>query len=679
MSELSTYQQSSNLNSIKMKECYANKMQYPPEQYQLVQQDIIEIIQTGLDSQTILSRLAAKIGQIMRADTCIIVAGTNFVRPVNTGFWHSSDTTVLAADRISELLSHPVLTEDLVNRREPLAIPDIQATKNEYAVNLPWQLRGFLKIGTYFQGSANGIISIGQSQPRDWTLRDQKLIKVVSDSVAIALSVIQLQQQNEKSTRYQALIKDISEAIRQHIDIDSVLAKTVEETAQFLEVDKAAVLMLKYKSPQIAGKSNHQTSEIEAQIISQWSAKKDVAQLSKPYLFSLGDSLWCTQAFKNAPHPLILETKTNFPDLSSLQKSDREESQQNRSALLIMPLMGSITSDLQSGVVIGFLVLENLQTRLWETEELELIKWVSGQMSTAILHDRALNKVQSIVSKRTAQLKWSLEVQAKLSEGMRQQILQLRQLNKLKDEFVESISHELKTPLTKMKMAIEMLRQPGRSPERKARYLDILEDAYNREEKLIGDLLIVQKLESNRYSLNPEQLDLKEIVSELASSFREQWSSDNKRLNLAVDYTLGANSKTSLGSSLMLYTDPNSIKQILSELLTNASKYSDRDTTVHLDITQKTTLEGDRVIFTITNYGLSISPEEQTYIFDKFRRGEGIPEKAIPGIGIGLTLVKYLVEHLNGTINVSSYPSENPSTFINSFTVTVPQFQPEHK
>ncbi len=130
--------------------------------------------------------------------------------------------------------------------------------------------------------------------------------------------------------------------------------------------------------------------------------------------------------------------------------------------------------------------------------------------------------------------------------------------------------------------------------------------------------------------------------------------------------------------SLMLNTDPDSLNRILLELLTNAGKYSDPDTTVHLQVTHQVQPSVNQVVLTLTNSGPGISPADLTHIFDKFRRGQGVTQKAVQGTGLGLALVKCLVEHLNGTIDVKSSPSENSQTSLTSFTLTLPQFQQQH-
>jgi len=677
MSELSI-SNSSDLKAIEEQENLIKTMPDLQEPNQ-IEQEITKVIQAGLDPQTMLSRLASKLGENFQVDICAIVADFNSQK--TAGFWYSK-TAETPRENLNTIFFQSILPKVSIDI-EFSAIADLKTANNNSNLNLPKEipLRALLKIPTQFQGNINGAILLGQLSPRNWSDRDRQSLQTISDAIGVAISIVQLQQQNQTGNRYQTLLKDLGAAIRYNVEIDSLRQKALEGTAKTLEADRATILMLKYKSPPIGSLSEQQFSQIEATEVCQWFKEADSFSNLKQKPFILTQSQLCSQAFQNAPQPLAIPNTSNWPADIILDRDRQADA-----AFLIAPLMGSITTDEKTGVVLGFLVLQQncssdkgyFRDRIWKSDEIELASWVSTQLSTAILQDQALNKVQSIVDRRTAQLKWSLEVQAKLSEGMRQHIEQLKELNQLKDKFVETISHNLKTPLTTMRMAIEMLRQYGDYPDRRERYIDFLDKAWTQENTLIQDLLTLQELESNRYSFSPQELDIKAIIKDLAANFAEQQAKEqlgaDKTVSLKVDYTLNPKLKKTADSAFKIYTDPKSIKQIFSELLTNAAKYSEPNHTVDLNISQVSSPQGNQIIFKVTNYGVGISQEERIHIFDKFRRGEkATTKKEVPGLGVGLTLVKYLVEHISGTIEVLSNPSSDPDIFINTFTVVLPQ------
>lgn len=244
-----------------------------------------------------------------------------------------------------------------------------------------------------------------------------------------------------------------------------------------------------------------------------------------------------------------------------------------------------------------------------------------------------------------------------------QQLEQQRQLNQMKDEIITALSDRARNPLSSMKMAMEMLsteRSRSLPPESQARYWDILKQEWQRLNDLINNIVTLKRLETHEVGYNPEQIVLKPFVDEIAQSFQQQWQSDKrKQLAIAIQES---------NSPLTLRSDPQHLKSILSELLTNAGNFSKPGTTVSISMTQNDT----NVAIAVTNFGLPISEQEQTYIFESFRRGEGAIEQSVPGVGLGLSLAKKLVELLNGKIEVASIPTEEPKTSKNSFILTLP-------
>ena len=630
-----------------------------------IRAEISQIILNSSNAQIMLSALASKIGQFFQVDACLIFChDLDSYNPMRIGFWYEQLFSVLDEDKLIPCLSQ--LIESQRAEAKLIVVNDRQKYLNdsldEYWEKIP--ARAWLGMVTRCQGKANGLILLLKAQPHLWTSSEQELFTQVSESMAIAISQIQLQQQAKNRTRYQNLLNHLGREISQNSDINSLFQLIVSEIGKALEVDRSLILMLKYKDPRMTQRNSSQSLKAKIQLPCYWLSGHEDCTTVDNYSFNLKDSSWCQKALAKAPEPLVVNENAPFLDLPAELLPDFLPPK-NCSALLMMPLMGNLSSDGKSGLVLGFIVLQCHKSRLWLIEELDLVNWIGFQLATAIIHHQTLNQVQSLVEERTAQLKWSLDVQAKLSDKMRQQIEQLKQLNELKDDFLSSMSHELKTPLTSMKMAIKMLRQEHLPEPMREKYLNILEQEWNREYSLIKDLLTLQKVESGEFTVHPQELDLNQIVQELLQSFNQKWQSD-KGLTLETQFT---------DTSLNLYTDSESLQHIFNELLLNAAKYSDPDTTIQLKIADQITAKSKQITITISNYGAGISAEELPHIFDKFRRGQGVTDRAVPGTGLGLALVKYLVDHLNGAIDVSSQVTDDVNVFLTTFVVTLPQFQ----
>ncbi len=569
-------------------------------------------------------------------------------------------------------------------------------------------MRGFLRGG---EGKA-GPVQMTQSPGSRWTALEMINLTAVSEQVAIALNQVMetheigsLQQQVRHQEKYQTLIHELTISIHRGADIERILQMAINNLAETLQVDRGRILLLKYADPLFKtrfqnsnrlaasrdGDSDRPPDLTAAQRLPK--AKVTVVSESIPHSegnleslpplcdsqsagtkgdrsFWLSECYWCQQAFLSAPNSLAIADRRALLALNPDIGTSPIFTPETMPALLTFPLVGISSAGSGPGTVLGFIVLEHSAPRLWQVEELRLVELIAAQLSTAILHSQTMQQVQALVEERTAQLQRSLDVQAKLYEKTRQQIDQLRQLNQLKDEFLTTLSHELNTPLTSMKVAIQMLRQPGITLDRQTRYLDILESEWRRESNLVRDLLKLQEYESNQASIHVQTLDLKIVLNEIANSFQNKF--EEKGLNLCLE--LPKRTPKAAGKKFFkLNTDAESFDRILHELLTNARKYSDPGTTVYLKATHQIDLQQNQVIVTLTNTGGGISPEDLPHIFEKFRRGQGVTQQAIGGTGLGLALVKCLVQHLNGSITVSSQPIKNSTAWETCFTLTLPQ------
>ncbi|MEO0014422.1 MAG: hypothetical protein RLZZ535_2811 [Cyanobacteriota bacterium] len=641
---------------------------------------ILQIALNNLDGAKILSDLATTISRSFAADGCIVLSRGTDSQVNEIAYWQE---TGLLTETVIEQLSHLSIPQ---NHTQSLLEPTSALFK---AINCLIQkispTQTWLGITTQFQAQTNGLVLLFKSDS-SWTHDEHKLLTKNLNPLAIAIAQAQLQQQSRTKSRYQTLLQNLSREISQGYRLELLLQNCLTEIGHALGLDRSLILMFKYRNPLRAKDRDYTHSSAmhgesfraspsgtlkdslrdrdlvkgTAKIDYQWSSDSE-ASLPAESSFSLNHSDLCQQAWHNAPNCLHIDSEASFPDLTVDSLATRG------SALLMIPLMGKKTSETDSAMVLGFLVLQSDVARNWSQDELELMNWVGVQISTAIIHEQTLNRVQLVVEERTAQLKSSMDMQGKLSTKMRQHIKQLQKLNQLKDDFMNSMSHELKTPLTSMKIAIKMLRQIEISPQMREKYLDILEQEWNREYNLIKDLLTLQQVESGELSYRPQELDLGQTIENLRQSFTAKWQSErNLNLVCAVD-----------PAKLKIHTDAESLEYILHELLLNAGKYCDAHTTIELSASHQLAAQQSEIVIAVANVGAGITAEELPHIFDKFRRGSGVTDRAVPGTGLGLTLVQYLVEHLNGKIDVTSNPvAEDETTFLTTFVLRLPQIQP---
>lgn len=635
--------------------------------YALVQK-INHIIANSQNKSLMLQEIVNLLGTTFQADCCFLMTyiGDEYNELFTTN-WCNEELLAEIQSAESSPYQQSLITSPVVQCvAEPLTIEDISAIQKTLTISqqsLPRQIQSILAVPTRFSGKTNGVISLMKFQTYQWNESEKELLKDVESSCALALAQVsqidKLTNQEQslyKASQHQTLIKQLTTLSLSNLELNQMLQLVISSTAESLEADRGLLILLKYTDPMFRNRQKKQIPKAKTTVIGEWNKSPQNSKF--PTVSILDKSFWisecglCQRVFLESGKPIMFDNSTDTKDSG---KPNPLFAIEEFSSTLLMPLENQ-------GNVLGFLVLQQQVERSWQTTELNMVEMVCAQVSNAIIQSQTLRQVQNLVDERTEQLKRSLEVQAKLYERTKQYVEQLQELNELKDEFVSNLSDRLRYPLTNMRMSIRNLRLPGISPERQARYLDILESECTKEINLINDLLTLQKLESHQEEPQFETIDLNHQIRELVTAAEKPLK--DQGLTVTVDLPT---------QPLKFQTETESFDRILQELLNNVSKYSERDTIVHLQVTHKVEKEVDQVIIKVSNTGRGISPEEAAYIFDKFRRGKG---RWTPGTGLGLALVKSLVQHLQGAIAVESTPIENSQLSKICFTLTLPQFSP---
>jgi PAS domain S-box-containing protein len=243
--------------------------------------------------------------------------------------------------------------------------------------------------------------------------------------------------------------------------------------------------------------------------------------------------------------------------------------------------------------------------------------------------------------------------QARLYQAARSQVEELEKLNRLKDDFLSTVPHELRTPVSNMKMAIQMLSislnrdyalfaelgKPREQQSKVARYFQILHNECEREIRLIDDLLDLQKLFAGAQPLLLSAIQLQEWLPPIVEPFQERARNHQQTLLLDLPPDLPR-----------FICDPTTLGRILSELLDNACKYTPASERIILKVQAKPGI----VQFSVSNSGVEIPERELPHIFDKFYRIPSNDPWKQGGTGLGLTIVKRLIAHLKGTLRVES-------------------------
>lgn len=233
------------------------------------------------------------------------------------------------------------------------------------------------------------------------------------------------------------------------------------------------------------------------------------------------------------------------------------------------------------------------------------------------------------------------------------------EVDRLKSEFVATVSHELRTPMTAIKGYVDILTMgaAGALNENQMHFLDIVRNNIDRLNILVSDLLDISRIEAGRVVLRMQPLDLHAIAEEVIAEVLDRSRTENKPMALSLDAPRDL--PPVLG-------DSERVRQILSNLVNNAFNYTPHNGTILVRIRR----EDGELRVDVQDNGVGIAPENQERIFDRFFRGEHPLVLATPGTGLGLPIVRQLVEMHNGRIWMKStgIPGEG-STF--SFTLPI--------
>lgn len=229
-----------------------------------------------------------------------------------------------------------------------------------------------------------------------------------------------------------------------------------------------------------------------------------------------------------------------------------------------------------------------------------------------------------------------------------------REIDRMKTEFVAMVSHELRTPLTSIKGYVDLLRdgEVGELTADQTEFLTIVATSTDRLVALINDLLDISRIEAGKIELKRERIDLTHAIQAAAASLRPQIEAKRQRLTVTLPPV-----------ALAIVGDAGRIAQILTNLLSNAHKY----TPPEKDIRIMAAVDGDLVAVSVIDTGIGVSRMEQAQLFTRFYRSSNQAVQEAGGTGLGLTITRSLVELHGGTITVHGNPGQG-----STFTFTLP-------
>ena len=261
---------------------------------------------------------------------------------------------------------------------------------------------------------------------------------------------------------------------------------------------------------------------------------------------------------------------------------------------------------------------------------------------------RARDELEQRVNERTAELsRTNAELTREINERKRAEQKAL-EASRLKDEFLATVSHELRTPLTPILGWAQLLQQGHVEWARAKRALETIEHNAKLLTGIVDDLLDVSRIITGKLPLDITTVDLGPLLEQVADALHLAAEAKSITLKLKLD-----------SNAYPVAGDANRLRQVVWNLLGNAIKFTPPGGRV----VARLGLSGGQVRITVTDTGRGISPDFLPFVFDRFRQADGGITRSQGGLGLGLAIVRHLVELPGGTVSASSAGEGQGSTF----------------
>ena len=315
-------------------------------------------------------------------------------------------------------------------------------------------------------------------------------------------------------------------------------------------------------------------------------------------------------------HPIVQQVLTEGRSVLTHNVSEAESVDGTPASVqLAVPIQ-------QDGIITGLITLETQQSVEINREDIAFVERLSDRAAVAIKNATLYEAIQAA--------------------------------NKAKSDFISLVAHELRVPMTSIKGYTDLMNAGLAGPlsDQQKQFLEVIRRNLTRMTSLISDLSDINHIESGRMKFDLQAFDLREVVADVSDSLRERIGNRQQTLHIEIEDELP-----------LIYADSTRIAQVLSNLMSNAHKYTPEGG----EIVVRAWPNGRTAIVSIQDNGYGISEEDQQKLFTQFFRAEDKEVREQPGWGLGLSIVRRMVEAQDGEISFESKLGEG-----STFTFTVP-------
>lgn len=291
-----------------------------------------------------------------------------------------------------------------------------------------------------------------------------------------------------------------------------------------------------------------------------------------------------------------------------------------------------------SGEAIGTMFFGHPEPGVFTERTERIVRGIAAQAAVALDNTRLYEAARQAAEERKELLESEREARAEAERS-----------SQMKDEFLATLSHELRTPLSAILGWAQVLRRGGKDEADRQRGLQTIERNARAQAQLIEDLLDMSRITSGKVLLDIQTLAPSSFLDAAIETVRPAADAKNIRLEKRYDADPG-----------MIAGDPARLQQVVWNLLSNAIKFTPRDGQVVVELARR----DDSVLITVRDTGAGIKPEFITHVFERFRQADASMTRRHGGLGLGLSIVKHLIEQHGGTVRAESAGEGMGSSFV---------------
>ena len=303
-----------------------------------------------------------------------------------------------------------------------------------------------------------------------------------------------------------------------------------------------------------------------------------------------------------------------------------------------------------NGTVMGGLFFGHSRANVFTERAERLVSGIASQAAIALDNARLFKTVHD----REKELARLAAERQQLLESERLARSEAEHLSHMKDEFLATLSHELRTPLNAIMGWAALLQQPKVTAEDQRRGAETIERNVRVQVQIVNDLLDMSRIISGKLHLEVQPLHLHDVINNAIETVRQSATAKRVRLQTMLDSSIG-----------LVRGDANRLQQVLWNLLSNAVKFTPAEGRVQVILERV----NSHVEIVVEDTGIGISADFLPHVFDRFRQADPSTTRQYGGLGLGLSIVKSLVELHGGSVRVKSAGENLGSTFIVSLPV----------